>query len=193
MRYGDLKFWEKLALVAALVLVALGTFTPAFAANAAFSGDPSEKTGLYISAAKLIPGKNSTPTGAASVGYRAGKLDLMVTYVAESNLYYNEVRVPAFVMGSISRVWTYKERSWLLGAAPTWEMGVTLKGADRCAYNGEMNCNRRLPLPYAFHFGIGLQWKDIRIDIYHDSNNAMDSGPERKNIGLNTMALTVRF
>ena len=71
--------------------------------------------------------------------------------------------------------------AWLGGGRPTWAMGIALKGADRCAYNGEVDCNRRLPLPVNFHFGLGVEWSAVRLELLHQSNNAMDRGPEKKN------------
>jgi hypothetical protein len=145
------------------------------------------------SAAKTIPTQNATSTGIAAVGARcaskSGRVyDLTLSYVNEMEPFSKR-----FPMLSVSRVWYGQPKRWLLGGTPEGLVGLTLKGADRCAYNGEVDCNRNLPLPVNFHFGVGVVYKDFRITLYHDSNNHLDHGPEKKNRGLNWASLTYRF
>lgn len=147
---------------------------------------------LYGSVGKSSLRADSKVVGIASVGCRWNhKVDASISWVGENKIYNGQITIPAFPILSVARVWEY-DVNWL-GAKPGLLMGLTLKEADRCAYNGEIKCNRRLPLPFAFHFGAELAWTDIRIQLYHDSNDALDYGPEKKNLGLNWLTLTYRF
>lgn len=162
----------------------------AFAALVALT--PVAKAGeFHVSAGKITPAGKGAITGIASIGYRGAKYDITAAYAAQSSVYTKDTKVPAFAQVSVSRVWVYDRH--LLGARPEFLMGLSFKGADRCAYNGEVDCNRRVPLPVNFHFGVGLEWKAIRIELFHDSNNAMDRGPEKKNLGMNWLNLTYRM
>lgn len=145
----------------------------------------------HASAGKILPTGKGEVTGIGSIGYRGEKYDVTLLYAAQSSVYTPDTRVPEFVMLSVSRAWTYDAK--FLGANPTFLMGLSFKGSDRCAYNGEVDCNRRLPLPVNFHFGVGLEWQAIRVELFHDSNNAMDHGPEKKNLGMNWLTLTYRI
>jgi hypothetical protein len=160
-----------------VALVALGALTSAKAAE------------FHVSAGKVTPVGKGAITGVASIGVR-GKYDLTLSYFAPGSVYGPTIPVPGYFQASISRAWVYDVH--FLGARPTFLMGVSFKGADRCAYDGEVDCNRRVPLPANFHFGVGLEWKAIRIELFHDSNDAMDSGPEAKNLGSNWLNLTYR-
>lgn len=147
----------------------------------------------YASVGKVDFGADSEIVGIASVGCRWNhKVDASISWVGESKIYDGQVTIPQFPILSIARVWEYENTRWL-GAQPGLLMGLTLKEADRCDYNGELKCNRKLPLPFAFHFGAELSWEDIRLQLYHDSNDALDYGPEKKNLGLNWLTLTYRF
>lgn len=168
-------------IAATLLTIALGLFIgggPALGADGEF----------YAAAGKIAPTGGGDITGTAAIGYRTAKYDFMATYAAPSEV-YDDAPVPGFAMLSVSRVFTFKARRW---GTPVALVGLSLKGADRCAYNGEVECNRRLPLPVNFHFGVGIEWPAFRLELYHDSNNALDSGPEKKNLGLNWLTLQYR-
>lgn len=146
----------------------------------------------FASVGKTTPGADAAVVGIASVGCRfQEKYDLMASWVSSTSIYNGQVQIPAFPILSIARVWSY-DVHWF-GAKPGLAMGLTFKAADRCDYDGELKCNRRLPLPFAYHWGAELQWTDIRVQLYHDSNDAMDYGPEKKNLGLNWLVITYRF
>jgi hypothetical protein len=71
-------------------------------------------------------------------------------------------------------------------------VGLGLKDSDRCKRQGELDCNRRLPLPVNFHFGFGVTYSAFRFELYHDSNDATDYGPEKKNQGVNWLHMIYR-
>lgn len=130
-------------------------------------------------------------TGMAGVGYRGDKYDVTLTYFAPGSVYTPDTPVPAWVQLSATRVFRY---DWtFLGGHPELGLGLSFKSADRCAYNGEVDCNRRVPLPVNFHFVAGMEWDAVRIELFHDSNNAMDWGDEKKNLGVNWLTLSYRF
>lgn len=146
----------------------------------------------HFAAAKTIPTKNAESTGILALGLRGDRYDVTLSYVNETTLYGGAADVPSFAMLSVSRVWRFTDTR-LLGGIPTALVGLSLKGADRCAKEGEVDCNRVLPLPAAFHFGAGVEWGEFRIELYHDSNNHLDYGPEKKNRGLNWISLQKRW
>lgn len=146
----------------------------------------------YIAAGKTTPVKGARPVGVVSIGRRTHKYDIAATYVSEAVMYSGTVRSPRFAMLSVSRAFEFQTVPFLRGY-PTALVGLSFKGSDRCAHNGESDCDRRMPLPVNFHFGLGVTWQQFRIELYHDSNNATDYGPEKKNLGLNWLSLVYRL
>ena len=134
--------------------------------------------------------RSAESTGIAGLGCRFGKYDVQAVYVASTRLYGTDFEDKGFAFVSVARYWRL-EKHKLLGGIPEVYWGLGFKGADRCDYNGESDCNRRMPLPVSFHFGAGLAWKNARIQLLHDSNNAMDYGSEKKNLGITWLTLTV--
>lgn len=150
----------------------------------------------YTTVGKTLPGKGSTPVGVAGLGCRFdsayGKYDVQAIYVAEQDLYDGALTDPGYPMLTVNAV--YQPVSWhVLGGTPELYWGNGFKSADRCAYNGETHCSRRQPLPFSFHFGGGIEWRRVRLQLLHDSNNAMDYGPEAKNRGITWLTIVARF
>lgn len=160
---------------------------------ALFFAAPAFGCETFISAGKTPPSSGSGESaGIASVGCRFnGKYDLELHYIGATRIYNGTYPQRGFPLLSVARVYHFEPR--FLGAHPELYAGLGLKSADRCAHNGEDDCNRRMPLPWSFHFGAGLEWSAVRIRLLHDSNNAMDSGPEKKNLGVTWLSLALRF
>lgn len=111
-------------------------------------------------------------------------------WIGEQRIYNDQVVIDAFPAVSVSRVWMFREGKFF---RPILSMGVMLKGADRCKYNGEINCNRILPLPFGFLPSVGMNLGDVLITLNHASNASLDWGPEKKNLGLDFLTAQVAF
>lgn len=150
----------------------------------------------FATVGKALPSSSQDSVGIAGVGCRfdTGRhlVDASLLWVGEASLYDGALRDDAYPLLTVSGVWQL-DRWRFLGGVPELYAGLGFKEADRCAYNGESNCNRRQPLPWSFHFGFGWQWREGRVQVLHDSNNSMDWGPEAKNLGLTWLTLTKRF
>lgn len=147
---------------------------------------------LFATVGKTTPAAQTQPVGVAGVGCRLdNKVDVTLWWVAEADLFDGAHTDPAYALLTISHVWQF-ERKFLRGT-PELQMGLGLKESETCDYNGHLNCNRRQPLPFSFHFGAGLEWRAVRLQLFHDSNNAMDEGEEAKNRGITWLTLTHRF
>lgn len=118
------------------------------------------------------------------------KWDVRLYWVGEQRLYDDQVRIDAYPAASVSRLWMFRDGKRF---QPVLGMGLLIKGAQRCRYNGEINCNRQLPLPFAFLPTVGFKWGDILITLGHASNNSLDWGPEKKNLGLDHLRAEVWF
>lgn len=151
---------------------------------------PSQATSIepYLAVGKVV---TKDPNGVVTLGLRGRKYDVAVHHFSEAHIYNGTTKIPAHQLLTLSRHWEWQETPFL-GGYPTALLGVGLKGADRCKRNHEADCNRRLPLPFSFHFGLGVTWDQLRIELYHDSNNNMDYGEERKNQGVNWLSIVYR-
>ena len=148
---------------------------------------------LFADIGKTTPGEHTQPIGVAGVGCRFdGKYDVTLQWVGEAELYDGQLRDDGFPLLTVARVFQPFDRKFLRGEVELY-WGLGIKEADRCAYNGETNCNRRMPLPLNAHFGVGLEWSAMRLKLLHDSNNAMDYGPEKKNLGITWLTMEYRF
>jgi hypothetical protein len=118
------------------------------------------------------------------------KVDFEIYWFGEQPTIYPGFTLKAYGGVGVSRVWEFKRR-WF--GTPELTAGLFFKTADRCKFNGDTNCNRRAPLPVNFLWKAGIVYADWRIEIGHISNNAMDWGPEAKNLGQNFARLNYRF
>jgi hypothetical protein len=128
--------------------------------------------------------------GIASVGCVADKWELRAWYVGEQRIYEGRVQIAGYPAVSASRLWTFREGRLL---QPILGVGLMAKGAQRCKYNGELNCNRELPLPFCFLFSAGLKFDAVSVTVFHCSNSSLDYGPEKKNLGLDGIRGEVWF
>jgi hypothetical protein len=111
-------------------------------------------------------------------------------WIGEQRIYNDQIRIDAFPAISVSKLWTFREGKFF---RPVLGMGLMLKGADRCRYNGEINCNRILPLPFGFLPTVGAKFGDVLVTFGHASNNSLDYGPEKKNLGLDHVRAEIWF
>lgn len=167
----------KTFVLAALLLV--GICSPAISCD--FTAGP----GAVV---RLSEGKSG---GLVSVGcIFKEKWEVRVDWFGEQRIYGGSIVIDAFPAVSVSRLWMFREGKFF---RPVLGMGLMIKGSDRCRYDGEMNCNRILPLPFAFLPSIGFKVGDVLITLAHASNASLDWGPEKKNLGLDHIRAEVWF
>jgi hypothetical protein len=129
--------------------------------------------------------------GLATVGFIVNdKWDLRAYYVGEQRIYEETVIIDAFPAVSASRLWTFRDGR---NFRPFLGVGLMVKGAQRCHYNGDTDCNRMMPLPFGFLATAGFRWGDVLITIGHASNSGLDYGPEKKNLGLDHIRAEIVF
>lgn len=116
--------------------------------------------------------------------------ELRAYWVGEQRIYHEQLTIDAFPALSISRLWLFREGKFF---RPVLGMGLMVKGADRCSYDGETKCNRMLPLPFAFLPTIGAKFGDVLVTLGHASNDSLDHGPEKKNLGFDHLRAEVWF
>ncbi len=167
----------KTVILAALLLV--GLTVPAFSCE--WTAGP----GAVV---RLSEGKSG---GLVTVGCIFDeKWEVRGYWIGEQRIYEGAIVIDAFPAVSVSRLWVFREGKFF---RPILGMGIMLKGADRCRYNGEINCNRILPLPFGFLPTIGAKLGDVLITFGHASNASLDWGPEKKNLGLDHIRAEVVF
>jgi hypothetical protein len=154
-------------------------------APAAFACDLTAGPGAAV---RLSEGKSG---GLFSVGcIFEEKWELRAYWIGEQRLYDDQVVIDAYPALSASKLWMFREGKRF---RPILGAGLLVKGAQRCRYNGEVDCNRQLPLPFAFLVTAGVKWGDVLITAGHASNASLDSGPEKKNLGLDFIRAEVWF
>lgn len=124
--------------------------------------------------------------GMASLGCifdtRYGQFEVRGYWIGEQRIYDDSLRIKAFPAISFSKLWTFREGKRF---QPVLGFGILLKGAQRCHYNGDTDCNRIMPLPFGFLPTVGLRYKDsLLFTLGHASNDSLDWGPEKKNLGF---------
>jgi hypothetical protein len=129
--------------------------------------------------------------GLASIGcvFR-DRWELRAWYVGEQRIYDDTVVIDGYPALSASRLWTFRDGKKF---RPMLGIGLLVKGSQRCHYNGDMDCNRQLPLPFCFLTQAGFQLGDTLFTVFHCSNSSLDYGPEKKNLGLDGLRAEVRF
>ncbi len=118
------------------------------------------------------------------------KYELRAFYFGEMRIYDEQLRIKPFFAVSVARLWMFREGKRF---QPILGVGVILKKEERCHYDGDLACNRMLPLTYAFYPTLGARIGDVLVTIGHASNNSMDWGPEKKNLGLDSVRAEVWF
>ena len=143
----------------------------------------------FVTVGKTTPSADLQPVGVAGVGCRFEKYDVQLLYVAEAK--GEGIVHGPYVLATVARYWQLERR--VFGGKIELHAGLGFKESETCDFNHDLNCNRRQPLPFSFHFGVGASWKYARLQLFHDSNNAMDDGPEAKNLGITWLTLTRPF
>jgi len=129
--------------------------------------------------------------GMATIGCIFGhKWELRGYYIGEQRIYGGQVVISGFPAVSTSRVWMFREGRRF---QPILSVGLIVKGSQRCRYDGDINCNRQLPLPVSFLATAGFKWGDVLVTLGHASNSGLDHGPEAKNLGLDHLRAEVWF
>lgn len=118
------------------------------------------------------------------------KWELSAWYVGEQRIYDDQVVIDGYPAISASKLWMFRAGK---NFRPVLAVGLLLKGSQRCHYNGDMDCNRQLPLPFCFLAEAGFKWGDVYATVFHCSNSSLDSGPEKKNLGLDGLRASVWF
>lgn len=160
------------------VILAAGAVAPALACD--ITAGPGE----------VVRYSEGQTGGLASIGCVAKKWELRAWYVGEQRLYDGHIVIDGYPALSASRLWTFREGRRV---SPILGVGLLAKGAQRCSYNGETNCNRQLPLPFCFLASAGVKLGDTVFTIFHCSNSSLDHGPEKKNLGLDGLRAEVWF
>ncbi len=118
------------------------------------------------------------------------KWELRGYYFGEQRIYDGAVRIDPYLAVSVSRLWMFREGKRF---RPILGMGLMLKKSQRCHYDGDLDCNRITPLPFAFLPTVGVKWGDVLITFAHASNASLDRGPEKKNLGQDFLRAEVWF
>jgi hypothetical protein len=166
----------KRLMLAAMLLA--GAVAPAFSCD--FTAGP----GAVV---RLSEGKSG---GLFTMGCVAKKWELRAYYIGEQRIYDGQVVIDGFPALSVSRLWTFRDGRKV---QPILGVGLMAKGSQRCHYNGDMSCNRMMPLPFAFLATFGVKVGDVYFTLGHASNSGLDHGPEKKNLGLDHIRAEVWF
>lgn len=120
--------------------------------------------------------------GLATVGcVFKDKWELRAWWIGEQKIYDGAVTIEQFPALSASKLWMFREGSRF---QPMLGVGLMVKESQRCHFNGDLNCNRQVPLVFCFLPSAGFKWGDVMITAFHCSNASLDWGPEKKNRGL---------
>jgi hypothetical protein len=120
----------------------------------------------------------------------SSKWELRAYWIGEQRIYRGRVVIDGYPAISASKIWRFREGRKF---SPIFSLGVLAKGAQRCHYDGDVDCNRMMPLPFAFLTTVGVKWGDVLITLGHASNSSLDHGEEKKNLGLDHLRAEVWF
>jgi len=165
------RIWLAAALLAGLI-------------SPAFSCDLTAGPGAVV---RLSEGKSG---GLFTIGCVAPKWEIRAYWVGEQRIYDGQVVIDGFPALSASRLWTFREGKRV---QPMLGVGLMVKGSQRCHYNGDMSCNRLMPLPFGFLATAGIKVGDVLFTLGHASNSGLDHGEEKKNLGLDHIRAEVWF
>ncbi len=139
-------------------------------------------------AVRLTEGKSG---GVFTIGCNfKGKWELRAFYFGEQRIYDEQLRIEPYAGIAASRLWTFREGQRV---SPYLGVGVMLKEAQRCHFDGDLDCNRIVPLPFCFLTSAGVRLGDVVLTLNHCSNAGLDHGPEAKNLGQDFLRAEVRF
>jgi hypothetical protein len=128
--------------------------------------------------------------GLASIGCVGKTWEVRGWWIGEQRIYDDQVVIDGYPALSASRLWRFRDGKTF---EPMLGFGLMAKGAQRCNYNGEVNCNRQLPLPFCFLVQASARIGDTYWSLFHCSNAGLDHGPEAKNLGLDGLRYEVWF
>ena len=118
------------------------------------------------------------------------KWDLRLNYFGEQRIYEDTLVIKPYATISASRVWLFRDGR---NFRPLLSVGIALKEAARCHYNGDVNCNRLTPLSFCFLTRAGFHIGDLVVSLNHCSNAGFDYGPEKKNLGQDFVLVELHF
>jgi len=116
--------------------------------------------------------------------------ELRAYYFGEQEIYDGTVTIDPYLGISISKLWIFREGKRF---QPILGMGLMFKEAQRCHFDGDLDCNRITPLPFCFLPMMGFKWGDVLITANHCSNASLDHGPEKKNLGQDFLRAEIWF
>jgi hypothetical protein len=138
--------------------------------------------------ARITEGKSG---GLATIGCVFGeRWELRAWWIGEQQIYDGLVTIEPFPALSISKLWVFREGKRF---RPVLGMGLMVKESHRCRFDGDLDCNRQVPLSFCFLPHAGFKWGDVLVTAFHCSNASLDWGPEKKNLGLDGVRWEVWF
>jgi len=147
-----------------------------------FACAPAHACELVAGPGKVVRYSEGETGGMASVAcVFHDKWEVAAYWIGEQRIYNETVKIESYPAISFSKLWTFREGKRI---RPFLGMGLMLKGAQRCHYNDDLNCNRQMPLPFGFLPSAGVWLGPVRLTVGHASNDSLDWGPEKKNLGL---------
>jgi hypothetical protein len=118
------------------------------------------------------------------------KWEISGYWIGEQRIYDGLVTIESFPAISAGRIWMFREGKRF---RPFLSMGLMLKESQRCHFDGDIDCNRVLPLSFAFLPSAGVKWGPVWLRLSHASNASLDYGPEKKNLGLDMFTAHVEL
>jgi hypothetical protein len=139
---------------------------------------------------KVVRYSEGETGGLATIACVSKKWEVRAYWIGEQRIMNETLRIDAYPAISASRLWTFREGKRI---QPILGIGLMLKPSQRCHYDGDVACNRQMPLPFGFLTTAGVKIGDILISIGHASNDSLDYGPEKKNLGLDHLRAEIWF
>jgi hypothetical protein len=151
---------------------------------------PASSCDVTLGPGSVVRYSEGRTGGLASVGCVAKTWEVRGWWIGEQRIYDGAAVIEAYPALSASRLWRFREGKRF---EPILGFGLLAKGAQRCAHDGELDCNRQVPLPFCFLVQAGARIGDTLWTAFHCSNAGLDHGPEAKNLGLDGIRYEVWF
>lgn len=140
---------------------------------------------LAIGVGKSFRAAEGFTGGVVSLAWRTPKWEARILYVGAQTIYpqYGGLELKSYIAVVVSRQWIFRQGR---NFQPELGVGALFKEDARCKFDGDIKCDRRTPLWFAFcpHVGVSLASSDLRLTLWHCSNDALDAGhKESKNLG----------
>lgn len=121
-----------------------------------------------------------------------GKWEARVLVFGPQTIYreYGGLKIKPYVGVVFSRYWGLRRDKRV---SPEFSAGVMGKKSERCTFDGDEDCNRLAPLGVeaCWRVGVSFPRAGLRVSDFHCSNDALDWGPEAKNLGQDFAMLDV--